>query len=363
MDGAGGMGGMIGGVAAEPSRLFQACVDRKRVEQDALLLANRIKLLKQEESKASKKILDTQKKTKDIVDLRVRNDEARIKREEEEAARDKAINEQREMLARQRDNDRKGRTQALANVQGKKLQTRDLIKQERNEILQRAHMQANDEYARAAAKRDRIRTAASALQHKRGLALADREENAVRRVEDKIQKEVEVKQLKEEEIRRMEREEVELIQRLQHTQQRQRAAYDQLEDVLQHPHQTSTNPRLTNAPKSLASGTSRNLAEKKKASPALTEKGTAAGYTSSSGQPPATGSGPSSAHPPSVGAAAPGPGPGASPRGGAAAAAGPLGAIPQGATNKGLTYTTMDGQAFSVDATEDESLDLAAMFS
>merc|ERR1711904_292137 len=44
---------------------------------------------------------------------------------------------------------------------------------------------------------------------------------------------------KEDQIMRMEQEEVELIQALQQTQQRQRAAYGQLEDILQQPHTAS----------------------------------------------------------------------------------------------------------------------------
>ena len=46
---------------------------RQRADEDAKLLENRIKLLKQEESKARKKINETKKRAKDIVSTKKRN--------------------------------------------------------------------------------------------------------------------------------------------------------------------------------------------------------------------------------------------------------------------------------------------------
>ena len=45
------------------------------IERDALLLANRIALLKQEEIKTWKKIDDTKKRTNEILSLKKRNEE------------------------------------------------------------------------------------------------------------------------------------------------------------------------------------------------------------------------------------------------------------------------------------------------
>lgn len=46
---------------------------RQRADEDAKLLENRIKLLKQEELKARKKINETKKRAKDIVTTKKRN--------------------------------------------------------------------------------------------------------------------------------------------------------------------------------------------------------------------------------------------------------------------------------------------------
>lgn len=51
------------------------CVCVYSIERDALLLANRIALLKQEEMKTWKKIDDTKKRTNEILTLKKRNEE------------------------------------------------------------------------------------------------------------------------------------------------------------------------------------------------------------------------------------------------------------------------------------------------
>lgn len=54
-------------------KLVAAKIARKRAEEDLTLLSNRIKLLKQEESRAFKKIDSTRKKAMEIVHQRKRN--------------------------------------------------------------------------------------------------------------------------------------------------------------------------------------------------------------------------------------------------------------------------------------------------
>lgn len=57
----------------EQGKLFFANITRKRADQDALLLQNRINLLKNEENKALKKIEETKNKINEITTLRARN--------------------------------------------------------------------------------------------------------------------------------------------------------------------------------------------------------------------------------------------------------------------------------------------------
>ena len=56
-----------------PARLFHASVARRRAEQDAVLLQNRIALLRGEEDRGRQKINETQQKAAEILDMRDRN--------------------------------------------------------------------------------------------------------------------------------------------------------------------------------------------------------------------------------------------------------------------------------------------------
>lgn len=57
----------------ERERYVEAKELRKRADEDAKILANRIALLKQEEQKAWKKIDETRKRAREIMDTRQRN--------------------------------------------------------------------------------------------------------------------------------------------------------------------------------------------------------------------------------------------------------------------------------------------------
>ena len=82
--------------------LYQATVARKRAEQDTILLANRIKMLRREEEMTKRKIEDTEKKTKEIFDVRRRNEERRLQKELEDAKMEQEIQALRERQLREK---------------------------------------------------------------------------------------------------------------------------------------------------------------------------------------------------------------------------------------------------------------------
>ena len=61
-------------VSDQHMTLNMAAKARRQIEQDVLLLHNRIKMLQLEENRALKKIEETRKKAKQIQQLRVEND-------------------------------------------------------------------------------------------------------------------------------------------------------------------------------------------------------------------------------------------------------------------------------------------------
>ena len=83
--------------------------DRKRAEEDAQLLANRIALLKQEEAKTLKKIEDTRKRAQDIMDTRLKNLAAQRLKEEQRRQKEEAARQKAELKRRQIDADRQQR--------------------------------------------------------------------------------------------------------------------------------------------------------------------------------------------------------------------------------------------------------------
>lgn len=236
---------VAGGEGCGQSRLFQVTVDRKRAEQDATLLANRIALLKMEEQKAAKKVTETNKRTREIVDLRHRNEEAREEKEAEKIMQEKELDDWRDALAEQRDARQRKLQSAVGATQAKKLAMRDEIRSEKRVLQHLAHAQMEEEYAKAASRRDRIRTAALQTNLERQQKRADKQAGAGERLELRIATEQQKTMEKEDAILEMERQEVELIQRLQTTQQRQRAAYERLEEVLQQPHQSTMSGKVT----------------------------------------------------------------------------------------------------------------------
>lgn len=64
------------------AKLLESRALRKKAEEDATLLANRIALLQLEEKKALKKIEETRKKAQEILEVKKRNIEAQKQKEE-----------------------------------------------------------------------------------------------------------------------------------------------------------------------------------------------------------------------------------------------------------------------------------------
>merc|ERR1719335_1064274 len=107
MDGAYDDDGMI----LSDARLFAAAISRKRAEQDAMLLANRINLLRAEEKKAQKKIEETKKRANEILELRKRNEDRNQEKEDNALAKEKELGELSEHLAKKREQHKQNLTQ------------------------------------------------------------------------------------------------------------------------------------------------------------------------------------------------------------------------------------------------------------
>eukprot|EP00438_Fugacium_kawagutii_P011046 Skav221273 [mRNA] locus=scaffold2775:36412:37327:+ [translate_table: standard] len=73
---------------ARAKPIFDATRARKKAEQDSILLANRIRMLRAEDARTRKKIVETEKKTQEIILARQRKEQQRHEKEVFEAQKE-----------------------------------------------------------------------------------------------------------------------------------------------------------------------------------------------------------------------------------------------------------------------------------
>jgi hypothetical protein len=199
-------------------KLIAAKIARKRAEEDMKLLSNRISLLKQEEQKAWKKIDETKKKAKDILQQRQRNIEhlqekleRQRQKEEEEAmkqAQNKALKEQ-----------------LKSNIEGNKRGFEDKVKRdvdnfkhEKREQKDFLQVQKQQEYMKNNSLKQMIKSQQNEAKEKKQRDFMEKQAKARMQIEDKTMHEEQTRLDHEGMVAKMEQEELELIQRLQNTQ-------------------------------------------------------------------------------------------------------------------------------------------------
>merc|ERR1719450_489848 len=116
--------------------LFDAAAARRRAEQDAILLANRIRLLKAEEAKTKKQISEAELRTREILCLKQRNVERRRAQQNETVRRDAEAQEARERLFLRREEHARRLEQRQQGVLGRRQALSNEVRREREAIQQ-----------------------------------------------------------------------------------------------------------------------------------------------------------------------------------------------------------------------------------
>eukprot|EP00931_Biecheleriopsis_adriatica_P086487 TRINITY_DN61150_c0_g1_i1.p1 TRINITY_DN61150_c0_g1~~TRINITY_DN61150_c0_g1_i1.p1 ORF type:complete len:445 (-),score=101.57 TRINITY_DN61150_c0_g1_i1:119-1453(-) len=214
------------------SALFHASSARKKAEQDSILLANRIRLLRNEEAKTRKKIAETEKKTQEIIESRRRNEERRIARDAFEAHKQALTEEFRagklqERAIQQQKIQDKQRHRHLENHRAGEIARRQ---REAHRLSLESQKAAED--AEAFARAEQVRASAAQAARSRARSEGAKQEFAKDVVRERMLREEDERRHRMLEIEKMEKEEAELMHRLQRSQERHKAAYMQLEDVL-----------------------------------------------------------------------------------------------------------------------------------
>lgn len=205
---------------------------RMRADEDAKLLENRIKLLKQEEAKARKKINETKKRAKDIIGTKKRNVEKQKKKVELRSKREQEENK----LAVRNENLRSEIKEKINNraeeIRAQKVEEARRLKQEKKEQEEMLNMYKQQEQLKNTSLRLMITNNEAEASEKRKRDYAEKKAIARSHLDEKVLRENQRRIAHEEQVARMEQEELELIQRLQNTQWIQKAAYEDLEQAL-----------------------------------------------------------------------------------------------------------------------------------
>ena len=217
---------------SEHTKLAEAKQMRKRADEDARLLANRIALLRQEELKAQKKIEETRRKANEIVSLRSKNTEMLKAREEQRRKAEEEDQLRAEQSKQMRTQKHNSRFQQSLLRQNRAVSEANHLKNNRKQNLETIESMKTQDLVQKATLRNFIKNQHREAEERRVKLERDRKEKARIETEKKIEEENRMRRYREEEVARMEQDELELIQRLQNTQLLQKTAYEELENAL-----------------------------------------------------------------------------------------------------------------------------------
>jgi hypothetical protein len=217
---------------SDHQKLAEARMLRKRVDEDARLLSNRLALLKQEEQKAMKKISDTRKKTQEIIETRSRSHKEVQRLEHSKRIQEEQAVMKNEANRLERERLRSMRQQANKYRFDQELQEIKALKQFKQQNIETIKFHRFEELSEKIDKKNKVKEKLKEAENKKRRFLSERIERAKFENLKKTEEEVNVRKEKEAYLLRLEQEEMELIQRLQNTQLLQRNAYEDLECAL-----------------------------------------------------------------------------------------------------------------------------------
>lgn len=211
---------------------FSATSARRRAEQDAILLANRIRLLRAEEEKTKNKIHETEKRTRDIIETRRRNDDRRLEREAQESRNEAFEQELRQRALRGRVDQQQKLLTQKQYILDQKVEASETVRKAREVGLQAIEQERRAHELQMAAKAERVRNMAGAAAQSRARSEGVKKEQARYFAQERVAREEEEQRHTIEATIRMEREEAELMKKLAQSREQHRAAFSALEDAL-----------------------------------------------------------------------------------------------------------------------------------
>ncbi|POM75711.1 Hypothetical protein PHPALM_7150 [Phytophthora palmivora] len=216
------------------SRLIEAKQRRQEASKDALLLRNRIALLKSEEEKAWKKIEQTRRRAAELLKLREDNGRAHAMLKElameMERENQLSIQAKRELVL-SIDSIPKKKEISMQLTEARRSEAQQL-KEDKQRWKEIMDQQKRDEMNDAIRRKEEIISQKEALRAKKIMHQQDIDKVNRERTMEKIRAEEDQARRHEVEVQEMERQELELIQRLRNTQHLQKQAFEELEAAL-----------------------------------------------------------------------------------------------------------------------------------
>lgn len=217
----------------KPPELIEQRRNVKAAEQDALLLQNRIALLKTEEEKAWKRIEAAKKKAEELNKIKAEYDEKQRRKDELEKQRyrELMINQDKNYL--QKEMSRKARMEAQRQLAEERQRQVDELRRLKTEMSIQRHKEREE-------LENKLHSSAAMIKEQEKEQRKKREEEERKRIEDNrrrhqeiIDKEKMKHQQLETTVKTLEEEEQDMIRRLQKAQKYQKEAYSQLQQTIE----------------------------------------------------------------------------------------------------------------------------------
>ncbi|KAF4317185.1 hypothetical protein BBO99_00008741 [Phytophthora kernoviae] len=205
----------------------------KQAEADAQLLANRLAHLRAEDARAQRRIEEAKRRSREIEAIKKRNENRQRARQEamEQMQRDiKAACEYNTMVQA---SSRERRTQVLAEHTSQRVQIVQHTRAAKKNHLEQIRRQREKDRSWLAERSQVIRDQEKRVLKQRQVAQKNFQKDVLKKTRDNLAREHEKRIVSEKRIHQMEAEEAELIVKLRITQELQRAAYEELEFVME----------------------------------------------------------------------------------------------------------------------------------
>ncbi|KAF4680112.1 hypothetical protein FOZ60_014037 [Perkinsus olseni] len=219
--------------ASEARRLSELVDARKRSEQDAELLSNRIALLRAEGIRTEKRIAEARRRAEELINAKRKSAEAKIQRANKDDSEYKRLELIRMRACEQREGARNRIKEKLEWVQDSKMKLYKKARDDRIAVIELKGRQHAEAMRAAQERRKYVRRSHNKAAEARMKLVEDRQIQRRAEMEERCRREEAMMKVKEEEIDSMERVEKCLIRRLQDSQKRQRETYRYLQDILE----------------------------------------------------------------------------------------------------------------------------------